>query len=69
MTRLRRDRHSGKTLLLYPEHGLLLNDSAAAILRSCDGSTAAEIGAALRAPLDDVIAFLDALVARGLMQE
>jgi hypothetical protein len=66
--KLRRDRRSGETLLLYPEHGLVLNDSAAAILRACDGRTAAEIATALDAPLADVIEFLDVLLGRGLVQ-
>jgi hypothetical protein len=66
--RLRRDRRSGQTLLLYPEHGLVLNESAAAILRACDGRTAAEIATDLAAPLEDVIEFLALLVGRGLVQ-
>jgi coenzyme PQQ biosynthesis protein PqqD len=36
--RLRWDRVDGRYLLLYPERGLALNESAAAILRLCDGS-------------------------------
>jgi pyrroloquinoline quinone biosynthesis protein D len=36
--RLRWDRIDGRYLLLYPERGLALNESAAAILRLCDGS-------------------------------
>jgi coenzyme PQQ biosynthesis protein PqqD len=66
--RLKHDRLTGDTLLLYPEHGLKLNASAAAILRACDGRTAAEIATALAAPLDDVLEFLSALAGRGLVQ-
>lgn len=65
--RLRTDRITGETLLLYPEHGLVLNPSAAAILRLCDGRSAADIAAALSAPIDDVLEFLAALAGRGLV--
>ncbi|HEY0478793.1 MAG TPA: PqqD family peptide modification chaperone [Kofleriaceae bacterium] len=65
--RLRTDRLTGDTLLLYPEHGLVLNPSAAAILRLCDGRSAADIAAALGAPLGDVLEFLAALSDRGLV--
>ena len=66
-TRLRTDRLTGETLLLYPEHGLVLNPSAAAILRLCDGRSAAEIARELAAPLDDVLEFLRTLSDRGLV--
>ena len=66
-TRLRTDRLTGETLLLYPEHGLVLNPSAAAILRLCDGRSAADIAAELAAPLDDVLEFLRTLSERGLV--
>jgi coenzyme PQQ biosynthesis protein PqqD len=66
--RLRTDRLTGETLLLYPEHGLVLNPSAAAILRLCDGRSASEIASALSAPLDDVLEFLAALGERGLVR-
>ena len=36
--RLRVDRRSGALLLLYPERGLALNESAAAVVRRCDGT-------------------------------
>jgi hypothetical protein len=65
--RLRTDRVTGETLLLYPEHGLVLNPSAAAILRLCDGRSAGDIAAALGAPLDDVLEVLAALSERGLV--
>lgn len=48
--RLKWDRHANKHMLLYPEHGLLLNDSAASILQLCDGqATIAEIAQTLAA--------------------
>jgi pyrroloquinoline quinone biosynthesis protein D len=65
--RLRTDRLTGETLLLYPEHGLVLNASAAAILRLCDGRSAAAIASELAAPLGDVLDFLAALSERGLV--
>jgi hypothetical protein len=67
--KLRVDRLTGETLLLYPEHGLLLNESAAAIVRLCDGREVREIAAALDAPLSDVLALLEALARRGLLKE
>jgi len=65
--RLRADPVTGETLLLYPEHGLVLNPSAAAILRLCDGRSAGDIAAALGAPLADVLEFLAALRDRCLV--
>ncbi|HMG56648.1 MAG TPA: PqqD family peptide modification chaperone, partial [Kofleriaceae bacterium] len=65
--RLRTDRLTGETLLLYPEHGLVLNPSAAAILRLCDGRSAGDIAAELGAPLADVLEFLATLSERGLV--
>ena len=65
--RLRTDRVSGETLLLYPEHGLVLSPSAAGILRLCDGRSVRDIAAELAAPLDDVLEFLTTLSDRGLV--
>jgi hypothetical protein len=65
--RLREDRIAGQTLLLYPEHGLVLNPSAAAIVRLCDGRSVRDIATELSAPLDDVLELLDALSDRGLV--
>jgi hypothetical protein len=65
--RLREDRIAGETLLLYPEHGLVLNPSAAAIVRLCDGRSVRDIASELSAPLDDVLELLDALSDRGLV--
>ena len=67
--KLRRDPITGQTLLLYPERGLVLNDSAAAIVRLCDGREAGDIARALEAPLADVLGLLDALFERGLVKE
>jgi hypothetical protein len=67
--KLRVDRLTGDTLLLYPEHGLVLNESAAAIVRLCDGREVRDIAAALDAPLGDVLALLRALAERGLLRE
>ncbi len=76
--RLREDRQTGRTLLLYPEAGLALNGTAAATLQLCDGArTLAEIAALLAERFGrdtEVIAaeitpFLDTLVSRGLVRE
>jgi pyrroloquinoline quinone biosynthesis protein D len=67
--RLRHDRIADADMLLYPEHGLVLNASASAILRACDGRTVAEIAEALAAPVADVLDFLTTLAARGLVRE
>jgi pyrroloquinoline quinone biosynthesis protein D len=67
--RLRADRLTGGTLLLYPEHGLVLNASAAAILGLCDGRSARDIAAQLGAPLADVLEFLSVLAGRGLVSD
>ena len=76
--RLRWDRIDGRYLLLYPERGLALNESAAAILRLCDGSRTidgivTELVAMSRVDLDatvrrDVTAFLDEMRRRGLIE-
>lgn len=76
--RLRPDRQSGRTLLLYPEAGLALNATAAATLELCNGErTVAEIAALLgqrfgRAPdaiVSEIGPFLDRLAERGLLRE
>jgi pyrroloquinoline quinone biosynthesis protein D len=75
--RLRHDGLSGATFLLYPERGLRLNDSAAAILALCDGHRSmAEIarlvsaGSGVASPdaEKDVAGFLDRLAQRGLLE-
>ena len=40
--RVHYDRHSGQTMLLYPERGLVLNESARQILERCDGTRTLE---------------------------
>jgi pyrroloquinoline quinone biosynthesis protein D len=75
--RLRTDRTSGETLLLYPERGLKLNPTGVAVLQLCTGAmTVAEIAAALAAQhggdldriLSEVREFLGQLAARGLLR-
>ena len=77
--RLRFDRHEQKHMLIYPERGLVLNDSAAAIAQKCDGTRtidvitdelvrefdAASDRAAIRA---DVEAFVVDLRDKGLLE-
>jgi coenzyme PQQ biosynthesis protein PqqD len=76
--RLKLDPRSGKQMLLYPEKGLELNDTAARVAALCAApSTVAEIiermsaaadGATSRAQIEDeVLAFLRALEDRGLL--
>lgn len=72
--RLQRDRVRDRTVLLYPEGALALNETAADVLELCDGERSlAEIvgilserfgGADVR---DDVLELLDAIVDQGLM--
>jgi pyrroloquinoline quinone biosynthesis protein D len=76
--RLRFDRFSGRWMLLAPERGLLLNGTAAAMVRKLDGEhTEAEVVAALERacppperPLvaSDVRRFLAALLERRLVE-
>jgi coenzyme PQQ biosynthesis protein PqqD len=77
--RLRFDAHSGKHMLLYPERGLELTETAARIAALCsqeltvdaiiDQLVATHEGAP-RARLEaEVMAFLGALQARGLLVE
>jgi coenzyme PQQ biosynthesis protein PqqD len=77
--RLHYDRHEGRHMLLYPEKGLLLNDSALAILRLCSGElTVADIVARLlqrrgstsaEALERDVVSFLNTLAERALIRD
>jgi coenzyme PQQ biosynthesis protein PqqD len=76
--RLRFDRLTGKSLLLYPERGLALNDTAAEIVKLCTGqATVAQIvddlvaryGADRREALAaEVAAFLQSLLERNLLR-
>ena len=74
--RLRRDPRSNKMMLLYPERGLELGETAADIAALCDGRTAAAIadelcaryaGVARARIEDDVLAFLRTLAEKGLL--
>jgi coenzyme PQQ biosynthesis protein PqqD len=79
--RLRFDRHSGGHMIIYPERGLALNDSAAEIAKRCDGKrTVAEIAEDLASTCEsckdvpasdlraDVVAFVEDLAAKGLLE-
>jgi coenzyme PQQ biosynthesis protein PqqD len=78
--RLRFDRHSGQHMIVYPERGLALNESAAAIAKRCDGTRTvdqivdeiageASVPADERASLEqDVLAFVDELGRKGLLE-
>ncbi|HTA21687.1 MAG TPA: pyrroloquinoline quinone biosynthesis peptide chaperone PqqD [Polyangia bacterium] len=75
--RLRVDPRSGKHMLLYPERGLELTESAARIAKLCgQGLTVAAIVDKLAAAYADadherieaeVVSFLESLDARGLL--
>ena len=74
--RLRRDPRSSKMMLLYPERGLELSDTAADVAALCDGRTAVAIVDELaarytgvaREPIErDVLSFLRTLAERGLL--
>ena len=75
--RLRRDRHGQGWLLLYPERGLELNETATAVVQLLTGDLtvaaivdrlAARYTAAPRELIErEVVSFLDALAARGLL--
>ena len=77
--RLRFDRHSQKHMLLYPERGLLLSDSAADILALC--TEARSVSAIVETLVNkygetsrdeiavDVVGVLSGLADRGLIDE
>ena len=76
-TKLRLDPKTGKHILLYPEKGLLLNPTGAAILKHCTGAhTLSEIVSLLSAEFQtaaetlepEVLAFVRGLFDRGLLQ-
>jgi coenzyme PQQ biosynthesis protein PqqD len=77
--RLRFDRHAARWMLLYPERGLVLNDSAASVARLLTGErsvdaivetlAAASPHATRAAIARDVAAFLDELGARRLLED
>lgn len=72
--RLKFDRHSGQHMLIYPERGLALNDSAAAIVKRCDGTRsvkaiADELGREAGVDVEsDVIGVLEDLQKKGLLE-
>jgi pyrroloquinoline quinone biosynthesis protein D len=60
--------------LLYSEGMLVLNDTAAAIVRLCDGRSEEDLHAALAEqfgapPAEDVSAFLERLSQKGLLHD
>ena len=76
--KLRFDRKAGKTMLLYPEKGLVLNDTAAETLKLCTGSlTVAQIIGELTAKYNqeasvvqkEVISLIASLADRGVVHE
>lgn len=73
--RLRFDRHSGGHMIVYPERGLALNESAAEIVKRCDGTrTVGQIARELRAAHGDesverdVVELVEELARKGLLE-
>ncbi len=76
--RLRRDPKTGHYVLLYPEKGLVLNDTSLQIVRRCNGDyTVAEIAALLATEhpgadtgriANETSLFVEELSKRGLLQ-
>jgi pyrroloquinoline quinone biosynthesis protein D len=76
--RLRWDAREERYLLLYPERGLALSETAAAILKRCDGIRSLEgiVDALAEGRPDgdyamirhDVVAFLEEMRRRGLVE-
>jgi coenzyme PQQ biosynthesis protein PqqD len=75
LARIQFDPVRGRSVLLYPEGAVLLNDSGAEILSLCDGvRTVDEIAAVLSAKYDagvreDVIEYLGGLTERELVRD
>jgi coenzyme PQQ biosynthesis protein PqqD len=72
--RYRWDGLRGQHQLVYPEGILVLSDSAAAIVRLCDGRSLDELLAALAeqfagSPSGDVTEFLQRLHQKGLLRD
>lgn len=70
--RLRFDRHEGRWMIVYPERGLALNESGAAIAQKLDGTRTleqivAELVAERGADPADVHAFIAELEKKGLV--
>jgi pyrroloquinoline quinone biosynthesis protein D len=76
--RLKWDRREGRHLLLYPERGLALSETAAAILELCNGTrTLGDIAVEVARKYPDsdaltvqreVVTFLEELGRRGLIE-
>jgi len=75
--KLRLDAKTGKYILLYPEKGLLLNPTGAAILKLCKGDQSLEaiiatLAAEFQSDADvlrpEVLSFVQGLLDRGLLQ-
>lgn len=76
--RLRFDRHTARHMLVYPDRGMELNASAAAILELCTGERsvaeivdllhARAVGAPREAVERDVCAFLQSMLERRLIR-
>ncbi|HEY6424976.1 MAG TPA: pyrroloquinoline quinone biosynthesis peptide chaperone PqqD [Pseudonocardiaceae bacterium] len=64
---------TGEAVLLFPEGVLIMNETAAAVVRQCDGShSVAEVVTSVAAEYDgvvaeDVTALLRDLIAQGLL--
>ena len=76
--RLRYDRKTDRTMLLYPEKGLVLNPTAAEIAKLCTGEhsvaaivaqLASRYGKESAAIESEVMKFLSSLAERGLLEE
>lgn len=75
--RLRWDARDEKWMILYPERGLVLNASAAEIVKLCDGTRsideiagalATSSGAPLERVIGDVRALLERLIEKRLVE-
>ena len=76
--RLRFDRHAARWMIVYPERGLALNESGAAIAQKLDGTRsiaaiAGELakehaGASAERIEADVLAFVSGLRDKGLLE-
>jgi coenzyme PQQ biosynthesis protein PqqD len=75
--KLRLDPKTGKYILLYPEKGLLLNPTGAAILKLCSGEQSLEaiiatLAVEFQSHADvlgpEVLTFVQGLLDRGLLQ-
>jgi coenzyme PQQ biosynthesis protein PqqD len=75
--RVQRDKVTGKNVLLYPERGLVLNETASMIVERCDGARTVQqiidelaqkfTGATREQLTQEVVAFLQQLYDRTLL--